>query len=449
MEKLKLMYIGDHGRTGFGIVAKGLLTNLHKTGKYEILHLGINYNDLEPVETPWRLVPAGFYSPDPTGMYNAIDPFGYTKANAWVRTFDPDVIFINNDFPVVMRYLGDRETKELTPLGKHRAKKIIYSPMDSEPFPPAFADIAINFDEVISYSYWQKAMMSRTSPDFEKMPVMYHGYDPKVYFPIPKDQAKKELSDVFRKYNRGSVIPDFRDKFLVYFVGTNQWRKDIPALFKGYMEFRKLHPDKEMFLIPHTSANPMSPTHGGWSLFNLRDIYGLVDAVLMQNANIFTDEEMNIFYNAADVLAFPTRGEGFGLPSLEAMITKTPVIATKFGPQVELHERGRGYFIDVQDYEPGNMAAYSFFAKPSWRSLAEQLEFVYTHPEHVAETVERAYEWALPHTWESKAQELERIIEATCQPALSDQKQSSPTKEPRKRSSSSARSAAVSTPSAM
>jgi glycosyltransferase involved in cell wall biosynthesis len=405
------MYIADHGATGFGTVSKGLLTHLHATGRWDILQLGINFNDLVPTETPWKLVPAGFYSPDSTGVYNAIDPFGYTKAQTYVNSFDPDLVFFNNDFPVVIRYIADLQDKKLTPLGEHPSKKVIYSPLDSQPCPPAFLDIAANFDEAIAYSYWQREQMARMAPTFEKMPVMYHGYDPKAYYPINKRQAKKELGRVFRKYNRGAFVPDFRNKFLVYFVGTNQWRKDLPVLFKAYTEFRKMHPDAEMFLIPHTSATPMSPTHGGWSLYNLRDLLGLSDAVLMQNANIFTDEEMNIFYNAADVLAFPTRGEGFGLPSLEAMMTKTPVIATKFGPQEEIHEGGRGYFIEVQDYEPGPMSALTLFAKPSWRSLAEQLNYVYTHPDEVAETVERAYQWAKPHTWESKAQQLERILE--------------------------------------
>jgi glycosyltransferase involved in cell wall biosynthesis len=387
---------------------------------------------LEPAETPWKLVPAGFYSADPSGYYNAQDPFGYTKAQTWVKSFDPDIVFMNNDFPVVIRYIADLQKRTLITMGEHPSKKVIYSPLDSFPFPPSFADISSNFDEVIAYSYWQKEQMCEVAEGFEEVPVMYHGYDPDVYYPMPKREAKKELGKIFRKYNRGVYVPDFRNKFLVYFVGTNQWRKDLPVLFKGYTAFRKLHEDDGMFLIPHTAASPMSPTHGGWNLYNLRDVLGLKDAVLMQNANIFTEEEMNIFYNAADVLAFPTRGEGFGLPSLEAMITKTPVIATKFGPQEELHANGRGYFIDVEDYDPGPMSALTLFPKPSWRSLTEQLEYVYTHRDEAEEVAERAYQWAKPHTWESKAKQLEGIFDSVCQRASKNLSSSPFSSEPQK-----------------
>lgn len=389
-------------------MSRGLLEGLHKRG-WEILHLAINYNDLEPVDLPWKMVPAGFYRPMGDGSFGADDPFGYLKIDKYVTSFDPDVALINNDFPVVNRYLGVKD--KLTEFGKHRCKKVIYSPSDSYPFPRAFYDAARPFDEVVAYTYWQKDMMCVGELDrYQDMKVVYHGIDQETYFPIPKPEAKVMLTEVFQKYNKGRTIPDFSDAYIVYFVGTNQWRKDIPALFRGYMEFRKAFPDEKMFLIPHTNAAPMSPAHGGWSLYNLRELTGLTHAVLMQSANIFTREEMNIFYNAADVLAFPTKGEGFGLPSLEAMATKTPVIATRFGPQYELHADGRGLFIDVEDYEPGNASAFTYFARPSWRSLGERLIYAFEHKEEMAEMAERAYQWVQPHTWDAKAQQMHDVL---------------------------------------
>ena len=404
----KLMYVGDYGKTGFGTVANGVLRGLHNRG-WDILHMAINYNDLEPVELPWKMVPAGFYHPMENGRYEAYDPYGFNKVNTWVKTFDPDIVLINNDFPVVSRYLGTDE--EPTPFAKHRSHKVIYSPMDSWPFPPMWALMARRFDQVISYSYWQKDMMCAVDTEMVDMPVIYHGVDTRTYFPIDKREAKARLRDVFVRYNKNAKnIPNFEDAYIVYFVGTNQWRKDIPALFRAFNEFRRQHPEKKIFLIPHTSAMPMSPTHGGWSLYALRDLTGLESAVLMQYANIFTEDEMNVFYNAADVLAFPTRGEGFGLPSIEAMAAKTPVIATRFGPQYEIHMEKRGYFIEVDDYEPGNMTALTYFAKPSWKSLFQQLMWVYDNPEDASAIAENAYKWVVNHTWDSKAQQFHDVL---------------------------------------
>jgi glycosyltransferase involved in cell wall biosynthesis len=126
---------------------------------------------------------------------------------------------------------------------------------------------------------------------------------------------------------------------------------------------------------------------------------------------MFTEAEMNIFYNAADVLAYPTRGEGFGLPSFEAMGVKTPVIATNFGPQREIHRQGRGYFIDIRDVIPADFAGWSYFALPDHRSLYKQLKFVHDNPEHVAETVERAYEFVKDFSWSNQAKRLDEILD--------------------------------------
>lgn len=403
---IRLLYIGDHGSSGFGVVARGLLHGLHATGDYEILQLGINYNDLDGEPgVPWKVIPAGFYHPTSHG-FGASDPYGLMKADKYAIVFDPDIVFINNDFPVANDYL-ERDGKQ-TALGKHRSLKILYAPLDSWPFPPLFAEFAKKFHKVISYSYFQLDLMTARDNTFGGTPVVYHGIDPANYFPMEKPVAKQMVMETFHKYNPKAKIPDLTNRFLVYFVGTNQWRKDLPALFRAFVAFNAKYP--EAFLIPHTSAVPMSDSHGGWALYNLRDLTGLKNSVLYADANIFTHTEMNYFYNAADVLAFPTRGEGFGLPSFEAMATKTPVIATRFGPQHEIHTDGRGYFIDVEDFDVGLRHAWTYFARPSWRSLAERLEYVREHPEEATAVAEKAYEWVKDQTWESKSAQVDGII---------------------------------------
>ena len=63
--------------------------------------------------------------------------------------------------------------------------------------------------------------------------------------------------------------------------------------------------------------------------FNLQKI--VIDNNLENNV-IFTgylkDSLLPIFYNAADVFVYPSYYEGFGLPPLEAMCCKTPVITS-------------------------------------------------------------------------------------------------------------------------
>jgi glycosyltransferase involved in cell wall biosynthesis len=407
MGKIRLLYVGDYSNTGFGTVAKGLLRGLHKTDKYDITQVGINVSDEDRIDDPWKVLPASDWAVEGDEAY-ATDPFGYKRMKTYVENFDPDIVFINNDFPVAKLYLEDKKGKP-TYLANHRSVKVLYAPVDSEPVPPLFAEVALMYDLTIAYSDWQRQMMAEHDPLFAFMPILYHGYNDSALKPLDKAQARSELAEIFAKYNDGVSPDDFKPMlekaFLIYFVGTNQFRKDIPCLFRAVALLQEEVPNA--YLIPQTNAVPK--TDDGWILTNLQGLTGLKNAVLMKRANIFTEEEMNVMYNAADVLAYPTRGEGFGLPSLEAMAVKTPVVATRFGPQEELHKDGRGYFIDIRDVIPG-MFGWTYFVLPDHRSLYKQLKFVHDNPEHAKETAERAYEWAKDMTWDNQALELDQIL---------------------------------------
>ena len=402
-EQIKLLYIGDLSNSGFGTVSIGLLSNLWRSGKYDILHLAINHLDLNPPGVPWKVMSAGFWHLQNKAWIQD-DPYGVMKLQRWINAFDPDIVMLNNDFPVAEKYWEDDEGNP-SHFARHRSKKVLYAPLDSSPCPPFFASSAQKWDLVIMYSKWQKALMTEKDPFYADAPVLYHGVDPEVFKPMDKGEAKAQLREIFLNANPEAKLPDFEKTYLVYFNGTNQFRKDLPTLFRAFAEFRKKV--KNAFLIPHSN---IYPSEGGWFLPNLAGLTGVDEVLLLNNAHIFRPEEVNVFYNAADVLAYPTRGEGFGLPSIEAMATQTPVIATKFGPQIEIHENGRGYFIDVQELLPGINHAWTYFALPDYRSLARQLYHVYANPDEVAKTVQRAYNWALAHPWTSQAAQLDSIL---------------------------------------
>lgn len=410
MEKIRLLYIGDYSNTGFGTVAKGLLRGLAKTDKYSILQIGVNYHYDNPQPDPWDVMPASDWEVMGDTL-SAVDPYGYKllEQRFVLSTFDPDIVLINNDYAVAKRYLVDKDGNP-TPLANHRARKVLYAPIDSEPVPKQMTEIAQMFDLNIAYSAWQRQMMAEHDDLFAFMPVLYHGYNADVMKPMDKSEARSQLSHIFAKYNDG-VNPEafeamMEKAFLIYFVGANQFRKDIPCLFRAVALLQDEVPNA--YLIPHTNAIPSDNT--GWILPNLQTLTGLKNSVFMRKANVFTEEEMNVFYNAADVLAYPTRGEGFGLPSLEAMAVKTPVVATRFGPQEELHRDGRGYFIDIRDVTAANLFGWSYFVLPDHRSLYRQLKHVHDNPEEAKETAERAYDWAKDLTWDNQAKELDTIL---------------------------------------
>lgn len=115
-----------------------------------------------------------------------------------------------------------------------------------------------------------------------------------------------------------------------YILFVNQWRphKGLPELVRA---FERLKADKK---IPHQlvitgKASPHFPD--------------LVKAIERSPARsdiltpgFVSDEELPKYYAAADVLAFPSYYEGFGLGILEAMQSGTPVICSEISSLPEV-----------------------------------------------------------------------------------------------------------------
>jgi glycosyltransferase involved in cell wall biosynthesis len=97
-------------------------------------------------------------------------------------------------------------------------------------------------------------------------------------------------------------------------VATLERRKNLETLLEAMTLVRKRHPELRLVVAgaPGWQA-PSLEAHGVLSL-------GYVD-----------DEELAALYRGADVFAYPSRFEGFGMPIVEAMACGTPVVASAHG----------------------------------------------------------------------------------------------------------------------
>jgi len=86
-----------------------------------------------------------------------------------------------------------------------------------------------------------------------------------------------------------------------------------------------------------------------------------------------SDEEVRRLYASCDAWLFASVIEGFGLPILEAMACRTPVIATPAGCSVDVIDETNGIIIPSQD--PAAMAdamlAISKLSEDKWRILSD------------------------------------------------------------------------------
>ena len=106
-------------------------------------------------------------------------------------------------------------------------------------------------------------------------------------------------------------------------------------------------------------------------------------------------DDIRGIYADCDAWLFASRSEGFGLPILEAMACRTPVIATPAGAAPELLANGGGLLVKPED--PIDMAAaiqrICAMDDSAWREISQ-----------------RAYQTACAHTWDDAANRLEIFL---------------------------------------
>ena len=111
-----------------------------------------------------------------------------------------------------------------------------------------------------------------------------------------------------------------------------------------------------------------------------------------QNMLGYSPEYMAEFYNAMDVHLITTRGEGFGIPILEAQACGVPVITGGWTANKELFWAGQ--LLDPEtdaDREYTGLASYNF--RPRVGSIDAALEEEYQHRSDASEAVLKAQEY--------------------------------------------------------
>jgi glycosyltransferase involved in cell wall biosynthesis len=140
-----------------------------------------------------------------------------------------------------------------------------------------------------------------------RVDVVYCGVD-EIFRPLP-------LAEVaFFRHER--ALPD---RFIL-FLGTLEPRKNVQTLIRAYAQWRKAEHDIPKLVVAGGK---------GWyydRIFAEVENLGLAGDIIFPG--YVMQQELPLWYNAAELFVYPSRFEGFGLPVLEAMACGTPVITT-------------------------------------------------------------------------------------------------------------------------
>lgn len=208
--------------------------------------------------------------------------------------------------------------------------------------------------------------------------VIPEGYDPKEHYYI--DRPK-------------------RDVFTFLVVGWMDQRKNWEAMAQAFMS--EFGPDEPVQFIIKNSC-----PHFGFRR--------PVDKRIKIVDHYLTPEELNRLYGLADCFVFTTRGEGFGIPPLEAMATGLPTILTNWLGSADLCDDRYNYFIEPADleYRYFRPEQQGFMANLDVQEIMYWMRYIYEHQEEAKEKGRLASEWVKENwTWDHSAKKVIEVVE--------------------------------------
>jgi glycosyltransferase involved in cell wall biosynthesis len=201
--------------------------------------------------------------------------------------------------------------------------------------------------------------------DPAKIDVAYHGVDHRLFHRPDEIQVSRVTARL-----------GLHGRPYVAFLGSLTPRKNAPALVSGWAA-----------AVADMAEPPalVLAGGGGWSQELDEAVAGVPDHLRLVRPGYLPFADLPGFLGGAIVVAAPSRGEGFGLPVLEAMACGAPVLTTN---RTSLPEVG------------GNAVAYT---EPDAGSIAFALRALLDDPVRRAALSEAGYARAQDFTWAASA----------------------------------------------
>ena len=405
MQKKNILLLSDHplSTSGVGTQARWLVSGLVNTGKYSFKCFGgaVRHDNYDTVVV------------NPDFIIKPTDGFGdknlLRKTLAQVR---PDALMLFTD-PRFFIWAWEMEDEI------HQICPIVYWHLwDNPPWPEFNRPLYESTDLINCINYPTYEMVKERFP--EKTNYIPHAVPSDLYHPLPEDECKNIKNKI--------LGPNKSDHFTCLYVSRNARRKmtsDILVSWKMFLEnLQNTHGHKKATLVMHT--DPLDPE--GTNLYQVLDMLDIKDNVAFSKDRIGFNE-MSFLYNACDTIVNRSCNEGFGLPTLEAMMCGKPIIALKTGGltrQVEDPETGEQFGIalspEVRSMVGNHMVPFIYEDFVSYETVSKAFMDMYEMgPEKRRELGQKAMERAKrEYSMESMINKWDSSLEKTIEDWQSD-----------------------------
>ncbi len=358
-------------RSGYANIGLELCRRLTNFG-HEVIVLGIGYTGQEHAN-PFTIVPCNTLQ----------DLAGY--ANNLKFMWQAEVVICALD---VHHY----QEQIFPAIKKMGMKYICITPLESDPLCITWANLLREMDKVFFISQFGADEAVKAGVEAEHIEIGIDTNSWRLRTQEEYDQIRKSLG----------FEPD---DFVVLTVADNQERKALGRGLQICAEL-KLHGVNVKHVLvtrEHSSV--------GWKLYDLAYELGMSSDLRVWNNGIpFAD--IYALYCAADVYLSCSKGEGLGLPVMEAMSVGVPVVANKTGALPELLADGRGWIVDWKGwyYDPfGNQRRYDIDIDKAVEKLIEVKSFL-LQPRTEENTISWARRFMESKSWDKSAQQIEDAL---------------------------------------
>ena len=187
-----------------------------------------------------------------------------------------------------------------------------------------------------------------------------------------KEQSEEKLKGVKSKYN----LPD---NYLLS-VGTIEERKNLLTIVKALNLLR----DIKLVVV-------------GKKRDYFKTVNDYIVANKLESRVLFLEkvetEELPAIYKLAQVFIYPSLFEGFGIPIIEALTSKTPVIAANTSSLPEAGGKDSIYF-DATNHEQLAIEIQKIISSPELRNIIIDKGYIYSQkyrPEVIANEIMKIY----------------------------------------------------------
>lgn len=227
-----------------------------------------------------------------------------------------------------------------------------------------------DYDQLWVYSGYLKEVFGRYA-DPDKIKVLPCGFDPVLFRPDGDQYAFPTAIKTVFLYVGGTIPRKGIDVLLDAFTEEFTDRDDVALVIKDFLY------GEHAGMIERYSNRPGAPE-------------------IVYHYESVPPETIAAMYRGATCLVHPFRAEGFGLPILEAMASKLPVIATGYGPVTDYADEQTAYLLDytLEPADPDPNGLYDsipMWAEPDKSRLKAYMREVFSDPGPAREKAERAY----------------------------------------------------------